>query len=31
VFLDGSTWNMYYAGFDSSLQYLAGLARAPKQ
>jgi hypothetical protein len=31
VFLDGAIWNMYYAGFDSSLQYLAGLARAPKQ
>jgi len=29
VFLDGSTWNMYYAGFDASVNYLAGLARAP--
>ncbi|HXN55414.1 MAG TPA: hypothetical protein VN874_04030 [Myxococcales bacterium] len=29
VFLDGSTWNMYYAGFDTSGVYLTGLARAP--
>ncbi len=28
VFLDGNTWNMYYAGFNSSLQYTTGLARA---
>ena len=31
VFLDGSTWNMYYAGFDTTGQFLAGLARAPRQ
>lgn len=31
VFLDGATWNMYYAGFDTNGQFLAGLARAPKQ
>jgi hypothetical protein len=31
VFLDGQTWNMYYAGFDTTGQFLAGLARAPKQ
>jgi len=31
VFLDGSTWNMYYAGFDTTGQYSNGLARAPKQ
>jgi predicted GH43/DUF377 family glycosyl hydrolase len=31
VFLDGTTWNMYYAGFDTTGQFLAGLARAPKQ
>jgi hypothetical protein len=31
VFLDGATWNMYYAGFDTSGQFLAGLARAPRQ
>ena len=31
VFLDGNTWNMYYAGFDKTGRYLAGLARAPKQ
>ena len=30
VFLDGTTWNMYYAGFDGNGQFLAGLARAPK-
>ncbi len=29
VFLDGATWNMYYAGFDAALNYMAGLARAP--
>ena len=28
VFLDGSGWNMYYAGFDTLGQYSAGLARA---
>jgi hypothetical protein len=31
VFLDGATWNMYYAGFDTTGQYMSGLARAPKQ
>ena len=31
VFLDGNTWNMYYAGFDKTGRYLSGLARAPKQ
>ncbi len=31
VFLDGDTWNMYYAGFDTSGRFLAGLARAPKR
>ena len=30
VFLDGATWNMYYAGFDTTGRFLAGLARAPK-
>jgi hypothetical protein len=30
VFLDGNTWDMYYAGFDTTGQFLAGLARAPK-
>ncbi len=28
VFLDGATWNLYYAGFDTTGQYSAGLARA---
>ena len=27
---DGGTWAMYYAGFDTNGQFLAGLARAPK-
>jgi hypothetical protein len=31
VFLDGDTWNMYYAGFDTTGQFLAGLARAPRR
>jgi hypothetical protein len=31
VFLDGQTWNMYYAGFDATGQFLTGLARAPKR
>ncbi len=31
VFLDGTTWSMYYAGFDTTGQFLAGLARAPRQ
>jgi len=30
VFLDGNTWNMYYAGFDTTGQYSTGLARAPR-
>jgi hypothetical protein len=29
VFLDGTTWNMYYAGFDKNGVFLTGLARAP--
>jgi predicted GH43/DUF377 family glycosyl hydrolase len=29
VFLDGSTWTMYYAGFDTNGVFLTGLARAP--
>jgi hypothetical protein len=29
VFLDQNTWNMYYAGFDTTGQYRIGLARAP--
>ncbi len=28
VFLDGGVWTMYYAGFDTSFQFLTGLARA---
>jgi hypothetical protein len=31
VFLDGNTWNMFYAGFDITGQYMSGLAQAPKQ
>jgi predicted GH43/DUF377 family glycosyl hydrolase len=31
VFLDGNTWNMYYAGFDTTGVFLTGLARAPHQ
>jgi len=31
VFLDGSTWNMYYAGFDSNGRFLTGLARAARR
>jgi hypothetical protein len=31
VLLDGSTWNMYYAGFNTTGRFLAGLARAPRQ
>ena len=31
VFLDGNTWNMYYAGFDTTGVFLTGLARAPNQ
>ncbi len=30
VFLDGDTWTMYYAGFDSAGQFLTGLARAAR-
>lgn len=30
VFLDGDTWNMYYAGFDATGRFMAGLARAPR-
>jgi len=29
VFVDGNTWTMYYAGFDTAGQFLTGLARAP--
>jgi hypothetical protein len=29
VLLDGSTWAMYYAGFDAAGVFLTGLARAP--
>ena len=31
VFLDGNTWRMYYAGFDTNGVFSAGLAEAPKQ
>ena len=31
VFLDGNTWTMYYAGFDTTGQYFTGVARAPRQ
>jgi hypothetical protein len=31
VFLDGNTWTMYYAGFDTSGVFLTGLARAPRR
>jgi hypothetical protein len=31
VFLDGASWNMYYAGFDTNGRFLSGLARAPAQ
>jgi predicted GH43/DUF377 family glycosyl hydrolase len=30
VFLDANGWNMYYAGFDATATYAAGLARAPR-
>ena len=30
VFTDGMTWEMYYAGFDTSGVFLTGLARAPR-
>jgi hypothetical protein len=29
VFRDGTTWNMYYAGFDTTGVFMSGLARAP--
>jgi hypothetical protein len=29
VFVDGATWNMYYAGFSTTGQFAIGLARAP--
>jgi hypothetical protein len=29
VFLEGSTWTMYYAGFDAAGVFLTGVARAP--
>jgi hypothetical protein len=29
VLIDGNGWAMYYAGFDTSGQFLSGLARAP--
>ena len=31
VFLEGNTWSMYYAGFDTGGQFSTGLARAPRQ
>lgn len=31
VFLDGTTWRMYYAGFDTSGVFLSGFAEASKQ
>lgn len=30
VFLDANGWSMYYAGFDTSGRFAAGLARAPR-
>jgi predicted GH43/DUF377 family glycosyl hydrolase len=30
VFIDGSTWTMYYAGLDANGVFLTGLARAPR-
>lgn len=30
VFLDGDTWTMYYAGFNTLGQFSTGLARAPR-
>ncbi len=30
VFIDGDHWTMYYAGFDTTGHFLAGLARAPR-
>jgi predicted GH43/DUF377 family glycosyl hydrolase len=31
VFLDGNTWTMYYAAFDTNGLFLTGLARAPRR
>ena len=31
VFLDGNTWTMYYAAFDTNGIFLTGLARAPRR
>jgi len=31
LFLDGNTWTMYYAAFDTSGIFLTGLARAPRR
>ena len=31
VFLDGNTWKMYYAGFDTTGQFFTGLAQAPRR
>ncbi len=31
VFLEGNLWKMYYAGFDTSGQFLTGLAQAPRR
>ena len=31
VFLEGNTWTMYYAGFDTKGQFLTGLARAARR
>jgi len=30
VYEDGGSWVMYYAGFDTTGQFLTGLARAPR-
>jgi hypothetical protein len=30
VFIDGASWTMYYAGFDTHGVFLSGLARAPR-
>jgi predicted GH43/DUF377 family glycosyl hydrolase len=30
VLVDGATWAMYYAGFDTTGRFLTGLARAPR-
>ena len=31
VFLDGNTWTMYYAAFDTNGLFLTGVARAPRR